>query len=470
MVTNLHRGLLAAIFSLGTAILFYGASNFPPLTRAASDSSCQLTWSQVTAPQVGKDRLNDVHALAANDVWAVGDTDSIFTLTEHWNGAEWSVIPSPNASGTANVLKGVDGVSPNDVWAVGTTMLAVDKSQALILRWDGGAWNIIPGPALEAPHNLEKVAVFASNDVWAVGAMTENGIQKNLALHWDGVTWQVVPTPNSHATFNALYNVAAVSPNDVWAVGTSILHWDGAQWSMSYIDPAGIGFFQGLVAFAPNDIWTSSDKFLHWNGTQWDIVPPGYSLTPGVFGALDGSAPDDMYAVGSVWAHGSLGISQHFDGEQWNEIVTPAWERNTYLYDVSIVSAAEVWAVGVYNKLLPPPLQHSIIMHGAAPCIVPTPSPTPTPVPLKTPLLLSPPNQSTVLILRPSLDWRNVKNATHYRVQLRKKFGAWKHIATVNASEYKSPKLEHGTYMWRVRACDATRCGAWSNYFAFTVK
>lgn len=458
MVTGLRRGLVAAIFAFGAALLLYSAANVPSSTRAASDT-CQLTWSHVTPPQVGsQDRLNDVHALAADDVWAVGDFDSTSTLTEHWNGTDWNVVSSPNAPTGASALKGIDGIAPDDVWAVGINVLDANNTKALILHWNGAAWNIVPAPALAARHRLTKVAALASNDAWAVGSMNENGVEKNLALHWDGAAWQVVNTPNPDAAYNTLDNVVAISANDVWAVGTRVLHWDGTQWSISYTDPSG-RFFKGLAAFASNDVWASGEKFLRWDGAQWNIVEPGDSRYIGIFKALAGNASDDIYAVGDAYAHGSLGVSQYYDGAQWNELVTPASGRNTYLNGVSVVSAAEVWAVGWFNSYLPPPVQRSVILHGIPQC------------PLNAPVLLTPSNQSTVTVLRPLLDWRNVKNATSYRVQLREAFGLWKQNASVTVSEYKTPQLARGKiYVWRVRACDAAHCGAWSNYFAFTVK
>jgi hypothetical protein len=54
--------------------------------------------------------------------------------------------------------------------------------------------------------------------------------------------WRIIPSPNSGATdYDVLNGVAAISPNDVWAVGnfmstggtgqqSLIEHWDGVQW------------------------------------------------------------------------------------------------------------------------------------------------------------------------------------------------------------------------------------------------
>ncbi len=55
--------------------------------------------------------LNGVAAVSANDMWAVGDYESsgslLQTLTEHWNGTVWSVVPSPSPDlGQATTLMG----------------------------------------------------------------------------------------------------------------------------------------------------------------------------------------------------------------------------------------------------------------------------------------------------------------------------------------------------------------------------
>ena len=57
---------------------------------------------------------------------------------------------------------------------------------------------------------------MAGNDAWAVGEYLDgSGPNRTLAEHWNGTSWSVVPSPNGY-----LYGVAAVTANDVWAVGT----------------------------------------------------------------------------------------------------------------------------------------------------------------------------------------------------------------------------------------------------------
>jgi hypothetical protein len=41
-------------------------------------------------------------------------------LIEHWNGAGWTTVPSPNpGTGSNAVFEGVSAGSPTNVWSVG---------------------------------------------------------------------------------------------------------------------------------------------------------------------------------------------------------------------------------------------------------------------------------------------------------------------------------------------------------------
>jgi hypothetical protein len=61
----------------------------------------------------------------------------------------------------------------------------------------------------------------SSNDIWAVGGYTNSGISQTLTMHYTNGQWTVVPSPNLGTSDNYLYGgVAAVSADDVWAVGS----------------------------------------------------------------------------------------------------------------------------------------------------------------------------------------------------------------------------------------------------------
>jgi hypothetical protein len=68
--------------------------------------------------------LRSVAAVSASDIWAVGfqvnpNTGAEVTLTEHFDGKAWSVVPSPDGSLSNNELFGVTALPTGSVVAVG---------------------------------------------------------------------------------------------------------------------------------------------------------------------------------------------------------------------------------------------------------------------------------------------------------------------------------------------------------------
>src|SRR5439155_2541866 len=171
------------------------------------------------SPSLGTNNnlLNAVGVVSANDVWAVGNyfSGTLHSLVEHWDGTAWSVDSSGSVQGVE--LRGVGVVSANDVWAVGDY-----AGSTLTMHWDGTAWSVVPSPNPGTILNgLKAVAVVSANDVWAVGDYftADYETTKTLVEHWDGTAWSIVSSPSPSATTSTLNGVAAVSANDVWAVG-----------------------------------------------------------------------------------------------------------------------------------------------------------------------------------------------------------------------------------------------------------
>lgn len=175
-------------------------------------------WSVVATPQLGS-RLFSVSAIATNDVWAVG-FGSDGALIEHWNGTQWTIVQNPNPPGTnASKLEGVRAISSNDVWAVGTWGDG-HINHTLTKHWDGTQWSWVPSPDVVQETNwLYDVSAVSSTDVWAVGYFCCTSMSGMLAMHWDGATWTIVPSPNPSSSNNYTSAIAAIAGGDVWAVG-----------------------------------------------------------------------------------------------------------------------------------------------------------------------------------------------------------------------------------------------------------
>src|SRR6266480_2517614 len=112
----------------------------------------------------------------------------------------WTLINSPNANNQANELHGVSAAVDNDAWAVGTayTDNTFTRSRTLIEHWDGTHWSVVQSPNTSASINiLEAIAAVTANDVWAVGIGITGSSTTPLIEHWNGTAWSIVTNPGT---------------------------------------------------------------------------------------------------------------------------------------------------------------------------------------------------------------------------------------------------------------------------------
>jgi len=243
-------------------------------------------WNVVPTPKLNTNdnaALNGIFAFASDNIFAVGyqpaSNGAVQTLIEHWNGSAWTVVPSPNANNTGNVLTSISAASPTDIWAVGDQVAPGIEVRTLALHFDGNIWSVVPTPnpvgGSELDQNiLTSVVAVAPNDVTTVGFTVANFTELTMAQHWDGNTWTVVPTPNRSTvagSFNTLRGVTAVSPTDLYAVGffadsatagqqlTLILHFDGQRWKIIRSPITGVAQqLNGVFALpGTTDVWVA---------------------------------------------------------------------------------------------------------------------------------------------------------------------------------------------------------------------
>jgi hypothetical protein len=307
------------------------ATGGPLLNTAVIEHWNGKSWKVTDSPQPGtyRDFLEKVSAIASNDVWAVGGYQDKHgqgvrpqhTLVEHWDGTRWRIVASPNLKGSDNALFGLAAISTDDIWAVGTAVYQSGPSQALIEHWDGASWSIVPAPDPGTYTNvLASIAAVTPTDIWAVGTIADGrlGLTKTLAEHWDGSTWSVVPTPNIGSLGDFFGGVAAVSSRNVWAVG-----------GFAYKAPDG----SELTG-------TMSDR---WNGTKWNVIvtpdPPGGDNQLHGVTAL---ARDEVWAVGT-----SIGgpVILRWNGHGWVVIDAPGAHAR-WLWGVAALGPHDLWAVG----------------------------------------------------------------------------------------------------------------------------
>jgi hypothetical protein len=211
----------------------------------------------------------------------------------------------------------VDAVDHEDVWIVGAHYEG-GASVPYARRWDGSAWE---GGTVElvadANAGFHDVAAVSADDLWAVGSLRA---REPMVQRWEGSSWADVPVPFVGSRVSELFGVTASSEGATWAVGRA-LH--GRRWRT---------------------------LLLGWDGAAWDVVHvPTPRGADGALRGVDAAAPDDGWAVGwSAGPGGRLGaLVLHFDGTSWRPVKTPdAGGEDQVLSSVVAVEDGSAWAVG----------------------------------------------------------------------------------------------------------------------------
>lgn len=184
-------------------------------------------WNIIPSPNPGAfgNRLASVTALSPTDIWAVGDYAATKfgdqSLVEHWNGKQWRVVKSPVLGQFPYELRAISAVAANDIWAVGTyTTPPGDISLTLTEHWNGKMWSVVPSPSPTGDDILLGVAAISTSDVWAVGDYSVGG--HHLVIQWNGTSWNVVPSPHRSNTVSSLGAVSADSVGNMWTAGVDI--------------------------------------------------------------------------------------------------------------------------------------------------------------------------------------------------------------------------------------------------------
>ena len=344
----------------------------PSMSSTNSALSCG-PWQFVSSPNVGTgdNRLEGVAAVSAKDVWAVGSGPG-GTLTEHWNGTQWSIVPSPNPSSGSGIFYAVTAISSNNIWAVGLSFLNNGNEATLTEHWNGSKWSLVPSPnnTFYTFNELLAVSATSANDVWAVGDIAGPDPDSDtftLIEHWNGSKWSIVPSANVQFEQNFLKGVRAVSASDVWAVGFTevggtppdqglIEHWNGSKWSLASFPRVNSDYrFYAVSATSASDVWAVGlngstnlpAPIEHWNGSKWSIVPnPVLTGSRGLI-SVASLTTASAWAVGS---NGSAALFEHWNGVTWKIVAGPpqVGAANELASIARVPGTSMVWAVGFY--------------------------------------------------------------------------------------------------------------------------
>jgi alpha-tubulin suppressor-like RCC1 family protein len=264
------------------------------------------TWAQVHVPQPAGQQatLAGVDDLSPGNAWAVGTSGGL-TLIEHWNGKRWSIVPSPNpATGTvgdSDTLTSISGTGPSDLWAAGwDSNEAINTIQLLFEHWNGTSWTAVPSPTPGGSFQFASgITAISPGNVWAVGTDRSDGA-KTLSAHWNGTAWSIVPTPdisNAGKDQNQLTGVSSDGAGQVWASG--------------YADDDGQNFRVPYV--------------LQRTGGKWVLTKvPNTGSEGSSLNGIQVLSPTDIWTAGATEQTdgGQLALTEQFNGTSWS--ISPA--------------------------------------------------------------------------------------------------------------------------------------------------
>ena len=203
------------------------------------------------------------------------------------------------------------------------------------------AWHDV---AMPDGDTLNAVLAFAPDDVWAAG--------RNI-YHWDGANWHLSLAYYSYSAGSFGYLVAGAT-NSIWALGGTYdvnEHWDGSQWhdltwhpfSLAGQPSGSLHYYVGAAAVGPNDAYLAENAYTSLEGFFSLVVqcPADHScdqnlrLTPRLE-AVGGAE------VGDLWVTFGAELSHIVAGT-----VTPVAAPNVgTLSDITAIARDNVWAIG----------------------------------------------------------------------------------------------------------------------------
>lgn len=214
----------------------------------------------------------------------------------------------------------VYATSHDNVWLTG--------QHGTVLQWDGVAWHAHHPPVLEGELPAQfpmSISGRNAGDMWMIYGTT--------VVHWDGAAWtikDVAPT-NGSVAFD---NVWEAPNGDVWVTlnnGTVSRSLGGGDFER--IDTGCKCFLGNIWGVAPDDFWLTSlpGNVIHSDGRSFERSYTG--TTP--VGAITGTATDD------IWVSGADGTLLHWNGSTWTKLATG--HTSGFVDRVGALARNDVW-------------------------------------------------------------------------------------------------------------------------------
>jgi len=274
--------------------------------------------------------LLSIWGTSADDIWTVGADDGEGPVLLHFDGSDWTRVPT----GTTGDLWWV--------WGDGQGKLFLAGAGGRVVEHDIAGGTFTEHAAADPELTLFGLWGTSATDIWTVGGNV-NGARNGGIIHYDGTDWTEVAQPEGKA-FRSAFKVWGTAPDDVWVVGTGALitHWDGT--AFTEVDPAPVYGTTTLTTISGSDdaVYAvggfGNATVARFDGSSWlDDSPPPQAIAPGFNGV---HVRDDLVmgcgAYGAVW--------KRDPASGWAEYAPSATSHD--LHGCWIDPDGHVWSVG----------------------------------------------------------------------------------------------------------------------------
>jgi hypothetical protein len=151
---------------------------------------------------------------------------------------------------------------------------------------------------------LHDIAAVSPDEGWALATEERKGDSRSILLHRDGAAWRPAQSP-----MRLLYDkgageedldgarLEASGSDNVWLFASAgAVRWDGHRWRRTSVDFT----VRDVAVLAADDVWaldasTPDPVAHHWDGKRWTDhhLPTSYYVD-----SLSASGPDDVWAAG----------------------------------------------------------------------------------------------------------------------------------------------------------------------------
>ncbi|MEK9137669.1 MAG: hypothetical protein AAB393_11150, partial [Bacteroidota bacterium] len=352
------------ILTLTVSMCYLSCKKDTPPEPPTSKDPRTYTWTvdTIAAPGSLQTSMRDIWGSSPTNVYVVGHNERGFGKMFHYDGHSWQMVRLVTAEG--GLIRGpidlaaIHGFAPNDIYAVGQWD-SVDVftgrmfHYSLIIHFDGHNWREIPSAR---GGILQAVGGAATSDLWAGG-----GFGPSL---YHIRNQQTVLIGND--TLLLYIDFAGINPSNVIALAYKFsplydstyhysFHWDGNSWRLedTFIETYGgpphtFGGYSLWGDKPTGRIYSAGRGVFVKSFTGWEKIldSPSYDLL-----SIFGSSEQNIFTVGAGR------IVFHYNGSDWKQLTELQSLTSSFYY-------SGIWTDGVEAFIVGHGAGKSYVLHG----------------------------------------------------------------------------------------------------------